>query len=237
MYNEYFPSQGNQAMNNRHFNAEGNFYGAEFYGADGDQRMAAPIQNSLPFTIQFQNTSTSTNRTATIWDAANSIASGSSGNYGNSVDLVITVLDGQWSYAQLLQMIIATPVRIARVDIEGSTTSTVANNACTITEYVMPGGQKITNSYSPAINKFQQQNQSRTLDVPFTLNAMALFSQTVNASSTLIYRFYPNAVINPSRAAAGMQPTVLFGSPKTQGLEVIGNYNTPPSHSALMLGQ
>lgn len=222
-------------MNNRHFNAEGNFYGAEFYGAGGGE-MTAPLQNSLPFAIQFQNTSTSTNRTATIWDAANSIASGSSGNYGNNVDLVITIVDGQWSYAQLLQMITSNPVRVARVDIEGSTTSTVANNACTITEYVMPGGQKVTNTYSPPINKFQQQNQSRTLDVPFTLNALTLFSQQVNANSTLIYRFYPNAVINPSRAAAGMQPTVLFGSPQTQGLQVIGSTNSHPANSALYLG-
>lgn len=239
--NDYFSSRGDNAMNNRHFNAQGdgNFYGAEFYGAGGGEApMQAPAMPSIPFSIQVQNTSTSTNRTATLWDAANSIASGSSGNYGNNVDLVITIVDGQWSYAQLLQMIIATPVRVARVDIQGSTTSTVATNAVTINEYMMPGGNKISNTYSPAINKFQYQSQVVSVDVPFTLNALTLFSQTINSNSTLTYRFYPNAVINPSLAAQGSQPTVLFGRPNTQGLQILsGPMNSTPAHTALNIGR
>jgi hypothetical protein len=237
MYNDFYSQRENAAMNSPYFNAEGDgWYGADFYNAGGAPApMQAVVPQSVPFSIQFANGSTNA-LTATIWDAANSIASGSSGNYQNNASLTITVVDGQYSYAQLLYYVLNNPMRIARIDIEAQSTSTNVNSAVTITEYDQFGKQGVYTKL-PGLNKFQQLSNVVTVDYGFTLNAFTKVTQTIAASATVVFRFYPNAIINPSQAVTGQQPTMMFGAPKTQGVEYLSGVHQVPAYRPLQIGQ
>lgn len=228
--NTYYSGLENRAMNNQHFNAAG----SNFYGADNmmQQRVAAMV--SQPFSIQMSNTSTN-QQTSVLWDAANSIASGSGGNYGNNAAITISVVDGQYSYAQMLWLTTYMSIQIARVEVEGSTTSTVVNNPVTFTTFSQFGEQRVI-SKLPGLNKFQQLNSVVTVDYVFPLDPLTKVTQILPASAVIIYRFYPAALINGQHALNGNQPTQVFANPRNQGVPQLYPEYGMPENQALLLG-
>jgi hypothetical protein len=135
--------------------------------------------------------------TVKLWDSANSVAAGKEGNYGNDAEIELSTFDCQYSYGQLLHLTFARTVKIFKIIIEGSTISTVANNPITIHTYSRYGGAKTSSCWIPSIDKYQQQNNVREMaskrnsSFPeFELNALTLFSQQVNGSQCIFYRFY-----------------------------------------------
>lgn len=227
----YYNNLQQNAMNNQHFNAYGE---SNFYGADAGAQTRLNAMISQPFSLQFANGSTNS-QTAVIWDAANSILAGSSGNFGNNANLTISVVDGFYSYAQMLFMIASMSIQMARIDIEGATSSTVVNNPVSITTFDQFGNQQ-SQRRLPGLNKFQQITNVVTVDYVFPLDQLTKVTQTVPASSTIIYRFYPSALINAQHALNGNQPTQVFSNPRNQGVvQLPVNYGTP-DQSALLLG-
>jgi hypothetical protein len=182
--------------------------------------------SKVPLSIQFKNRSNK-KLPITIFDAAHCVNSAYSVNYGNDSQVEISIVDGCHDYLQMLYKAILTPRIIQRIDIEGCTSSTVVNNAISITEYE-DDGKKITETYTPAINKFQQQNQCRTLDVSFVLDPFTAIKTTVNPNSTLIYRFYTSEfcesfyqkMLGEMRRRISEQKKINV--PSTHGVPIIG---------------
>jgi hypothetical protein len=173
---------------------------------------------SQPISILVRNNSRTHDHEVTIFDAARALQKGEGGNWGNSRDLELVVVDGTMDYGQTLYYTVGNAYRIARVDIQGSTTST---NVCTklrINNIDYCGKQMIIEN-CPSLNKFQQLPNVVSFDYGWNLDLLAKFQHVVPAGSAIVYRFYPNVAFHPTLQLENNVATEKYSDPRTHGVE------------------
>lgn len=125
-----------------------------------------------------------------LWDAANSMSYGRAENYGNKEGIVISVVKGEVGYANLLMLITVCPKRVYKTSIIPVSENAVTRDSVCIDRYILPGGTKISDCYSPAINKIPTKDTGSFLYKKFTLDALTCFKQKINGKNTLLYEFH-----------------------------------------------
>ena len=247
MYN-YFENQEDNAMENRSYNADGNYYNASdnnfyqsegFYNAQGmpmQQMAPAPqVEASQPFVISIANSTTVAVTNAVIFDA-NTATLPTTTNFGNSASITITLQNGNMTYGQLLQSLHGgLTFRVAKWIIYSTTASQPYQNV-NFTTFDTFGPQTVF-SQTPFPNAFQQQTTIGELTYPITVNGFTKLTMNILASATAVLYVYPSKVYNMSNGLVGRDVSMQYGNPNVSGVKLLEPNMSGPSTGFRQIGQ
>jgi len=215
----YFKQAENHSMETfSNYGGDWNSFDDQYNYANGG---AGQAKASLPFTLNVENTTASTVADVVLL-GANSNLFGAT-NFGNPAAIVITMSNGTVTYTEFLESIKSEPFKVGMMYIQTIAGSTAQPFEQFSIEYKEPNGRLVSTPVSPAIDPMQNQTGVTIINYQYTINAFTKITTDILASTTVAYRFYPQAQMDMARSLAGQSVDKMYTKPNLSQFQVPSN--------------
>lgn len=213
----YFEQAENFANENfSNYDGWNNFTDAYNY-ADGQG--SATALASLPYVINIANSTTDDVANVVFLDA-NKAGNATAPAFGNDAAISIT-MDGTITYAEFLQDIKNSPVKIGEMHLESSNTSqpyktlTIKNREA--------NGRELSLPVTPRKDPMQYQAGVSIVRYAFAVNGFTSITTTILASATLTVSLYPMEQVDVSRSLEGRSVSKQYARPNLSQIQLPTN--------------
>jgi hypothetical protein len=196
------------------------FTGDDFFGADGNSMQS--IQQSQPYIVTVTSTSGSAVNNFDILGSYQYINNAGFTTGGDLVIGSITISSGiaNVSYREMLWQFQNNVFSVGLTYMQSTVASQILSTVSVNTRDA--NGNVAQKSLIPIIDPYQQQTNVVALKTPFRIDGFTkLIIQTVSASSTTKFYFYPADNVNLARALGGQAVSKQFGSPNVTNGQTI----------------
>ena len=198
------------------------FTGDDFFGANGNAMSGQSIQQSQPYIVTVTSTSGADVSNFDILGSYQYLNNAGFNSAGSLVIGSITISSGisNVTYSEMLWQFQNNVFSVGLTYLQSTAAAQILSTVSVNTRDA--NGNIATKALIPIIDPYQQQTNVVALKTPFRIDGFTkLIIQTVTASSTSKFYFYPADNINLARALGGAAVSKQFGSPNVTNGQTI----------------